>query len=79
MEDAQQTRNRDQTGRGEIRICEQPASSAAERDQQEVAQAGMVARRGFALRADQRADQQRRGQMRDCIGKRKAARHDFRL
>ena len=55
------------------------ADAAAQRDQQEIAQAGMVARRSFALRADQRADQQRRGKMRDCIGERKAAGHDFRL
>ena len=49
-------------------IAEQAAHAAAERDQQEVAQAGMIAGRGFALRADHRADQQRRGEMRRGIG-----------
>ena len=53
-------RDRGKPNRVEIRILNNAADSAGQRDQEEIAQPG-IAPRFLALRSNQQSDQQRRG------------------
>src|SRR5579864_1754861 len=67
MKDRQQGGDGQERGSRQPRIAEQAADASSERDEQKIAQAGMIAGRGFALRSDEGTGEQGRGELRGGV------------